>query len=42
MVSHYEFVYVYGCFAYIYVCAPHVCSAEKDQKTVLDPLQLKL
>lgn len=42
MVSHYEFVYVYGYFAYIYVCAPHVCSAEKDLKTVLEPLQLKL
>lgn len=33
---------MYRCFVYMYACAPHVCSACGDQKTVLELLQLEL
>lgn len=34
--------YVYGCSAYLYVCAPHIPGAAGGQKRVLVPLGLEL
>jgi hypothetical protein len=36
------YFYLYGYFACMYVCAPHVCSAYESQKRALDPLGLEL
>jgi hypothetical protein len=33
--------YVYGYFAYMYVCTPHVCSTCRSKKRVLNSLELE-
>ena len=37
-----KYIYTYGCFDYMYVCAPHICSAHGGQKTVSYSLGLEL
>jgi hypothetical protein len=41
-VAIYLLLYVYGCFACIYVCASHACSALRGQRRVPEPLRLGL
>lgn len=36
------FIYVYGCFNFMCICTPHVCSDHVGLKRELDPLKLEL
>lgn len=37
-----SFMYVYGCFACVYICVLCVCSAHGGRKRVSEPLELEL
>lgn len=34
--------HLFGCFDHMFVCVPHACSVQGDQKRVINPLKLEL
>lgn len=38
----FAFIFVYGYFVYIYVCAPHVYYTHRGQRRASDPLEMEL